>query len=325
MPLDDRARGLLETLEMLGTKPVNEMSVEEARARKVPVVGSNEVIAFSGNLELAGRNGLIPTRIYVPDLPDQHDLPIVAYIHGGGWVLGELDNYDQLCSALAARSECIVLSIGYRLAPEHPYPAGLHDCLDVVERLLEHPLESADDAAVAWSSSPENVVVMGDSAGGNLAAVTAQILAEQSEFSLRGQVLIYPITDSTFQQESYVSNGEGYMLTTAMMHWFWDHYCPNLADRESSTTAPMRFERPEILPPTFSLTCEYDPLRDEGNEYARFLENAGVPVDHVEVPGMLHGFVRYLNTFPQADEQLTEMASWIRQYVGVAAVGQRPS
>jgi len=325
MPLDDRARGLLETLEMLGTKPVDQMTVAEARARKLPVVGSTEEIAFRGNLDFAGRNGAIPTRLYVPDLPDQYDLPIIVYIHGGGWVLGELDHYDQLCSALAARSECLVLSVGYRLAPEHPYPAGLHDCLDVTERLLERPLEAADDAAIDWSSSPEHVVVMGDSAGGNLAAVAAQILAVESEFSLRGQVLIYPITDSTFQQESYVSNGESYMLTTAMMRWFWDHYCPNLSDRESPATAPMRFEQPEILPPAYLLTCEYDPLRDEGNEYARYLAAAGVPVDHVEIPGMIHGFVRYLSTFPQADEQLTVMADWIRQQVGFTASSPRSS
>jgi len=322
MVLDPRARDFLELIETLNPVPVNHLSVTEARARKIPLTGQNAPIAEQRDVVFSGRNGDIPARLYIPrksDLLTTTDetaaaisLPQIVFIHGGGWVLGELPHYDQLCTHITALTGCLTVSIDYRLAPEAPFPHGLHDCLDAVTTLAQHPLCSSPESTYPWYSDPRRMFLMGDSAGGNLATVVALQLGQELLEQLRGQILLYPVTDARLTRPSYRSNGEGYLLTTDMMAWFWDHYCPRPELRMQSTAAPLLAGRFDFLPPSYILTCQYDPLKDEGNAYAKKLAGAGIPVMHREVPGMIHGFMRMLHTFPQAQEQLSDIAAWIK-------------
>lgn len=317
MSLDARAKDFLDTVTLLGGKPVNELSVAEARARKVPMIGSCEPIAELRDFNIPVRHGDIPARLYVPQHHSSSgetvEFPVIVYIHGGGWVLGELDNYDQLCSAITHRSRCIVISLAYRLAPEAPFPAAVEDCLDAVQWISQQRLTPAESDQPGWATLPEQLFLMGDSAGGNLAAVVSDVFSQHSSVNILGQVLLYPVTDSSFTQESYRRNGHGYLLTTHVMEWFWDHYCPDRSVRSDVLASPLHSSRLGELPPTYLQTCQYDPLVDEGNAYGEKLLLAGVDLEHCEVPGMIHGFMRFLNTFPQASDQLNKITHWLTQ------------
>ena len=321
MVLDPRARDFLDLLATLNPVPVDRLSVTEARARNVPIIGQNAPVAEQQDVVFSGRDGDIPARLYVPLQSDLQagteaaaavSLPLLVFMHGGGWVLGELVHYDQLCTYITSQTGCLTVSIDYRLAPETPFPGGLHDCLDAVLALAQHPLCSSPESPYAWYSDPRRIILMGDSAGGNLATVVALQLGRELPEHLLGQVLLYPVTDARMTRPSYRTYGEGFLLTTAMMAWFWDHYCPRVEHRMTSAAAPLLAGRFDYLPPSYILTCQCDPLRDEGNAYAKKLAGAGVPVVHREIPGMIHGFMRLPQTFPQATEQLTEIATWIK-------------
>ncbi len=315
MPLDPRVKQFLDAIAELELPPIEQLTAAEVRARKVPVMGSIEPVREIRPLSIPTRSGSINARLYVPEASTEdnnfHKLPVIIYMHGGGWVMGELDTYDQLCCALAARSECAVISLEYRLAPEHPYPAAVEDCIDSVNWLLQETLSSKSDSNQSWQADPSRVFIMGDSAGGNLSAVVALELNSQQPHPLKGQVLIYPITDADFTRESYIKCSEGYFLTTAMMKWFWKQYCPDESKWFDPNLSPLRATSHIGLPETFLITCQYDPLRDEGIAYAKKLQESGVKVEHHDVPGFIHGFLRQLHTFPQADEMLTRIAKWI--------------
>ncbi|MBL4884756.1 MAG: alpha/beta hydrolase, partial [Planctomycetaceae bacterium] len=300
MTLNPRVKQFLDAIAEFSPAPLEQGSVAEARARTVPVLGLFDPVLETRHISIPTRSGEIAARLYVPEPneseTDPRELPVLAYIHGGGWVMGELETYDQLCCALAARSGCAVISLGYRLAPEHPYPAAVEDCIDGVNWLLAEKLNSSADSKHRWCTDPSQVFVMGDSAGGNLAAVVALELNKKQPHALQGQVLIYPITDADFTRESYTENAEGYFLTTAMMTWFWDLYCPNHEQWFDPSLSPIRAVTHAGLPDTFLVTCQYDPLRDEGIAYADVLQAAGVKVDHQHITGFIHGFLRQIHT-----------------------------
>jgi len=219
-----------------------------------------------------------PVRIY---RPEGHGAGAVVYLHGGGWVLGSLDSHDALCRHLAAESRSTVVSVDYRLAPEHPFPAAVDDAWAVIRHLLDHGDELDID--------PSLVAVAGDSAGGNLAAVSAQ-LARDAGRNLAVQILIYPVVDRRLDRPSMQENAVGYILERDDMTWFWDLYAPGAAPGEDPRAEPS-VGRLDGLAPAVVITAEHDPLRDEGEDYAAQLERAGVPVSLHRFDGMFHGFV----------------------------------
>jgi acetyl esterase len=229
---------------------------------------------------------------------------VLAWFHGGGWVIGSLDTHDALCRRLAAAAGCMVVSVDYRMAPEHRFPAAVDDCWAVTRWLAEHGREIGAD--------PQRLAVGGDSAGGNLAAVMA-LRARDAGLGLRLQLLVYPVTDSDLDTPSSLRNATGYGLTRAGMAWFWDHYVPDLAGRAHPDAAPLRAASLAGTAPAHVVVCELDPLLDEGEAYARRLEAEGVPVRLQRYPGMIHGFVRMFAVIDRSHDLMEEMAGALKE------------
>lgn len=239
-------------------------------------------------MELAGRR--LAGRLYVPEGAES-PAPLLVYYHGGGWVIGTLETHDNTCRALARTSGAAVLSVAYRLAPEHPYPAPLEDCYAA--------LEWAEANAAALGCDPLRLAVGGDSAGGNLAAAVAIMARDRKGPALRHQLLIYPVIDDDLTLPSYTHNGGGeYFLGTATMRWFWDQYLAGQADTPLAQVG----RTPDLsgLPPASVYAAEFDPLRDEGMAYAQRLKAAGGDVDAAVAPGMIHGFFSMFEFVPDA-------------------------
>jgi acetyl esterase len=215
--------------------------------------------------------------------PSPGTLPLVMFFHGGGWVVGNPDTHDTLARELAAAAGAVVLSVDYRLAPEHPFPAAMDDAYASTCWAVEH--------AVELSIDPLRVAVAGDSAGGNLAAVTAQRARDSGGPRLAAQCLIYPVTNAAFDTKSYLAHAEGYGLTRARMQWYWQMYAPEAKDRESPYASPAKATSLAGLPPATVLTAEHDVLRDEGDHYAEALYHAGNDVAHRRVSGVTHGYI----------------------------------
>jgi len=230
---------------------------------------------------VSGRGGPIPIRIYQPT--NESSLPIIVYIHGGGFVLRSIDSHDKVCRRLARDNQAIVISIGYRLAPEHPFPAAVHDCYDVTKWVVEHADIHGGDVS--------RLVMMGDSAGGNLSTAVCLMSRDLDGPEICYQVLIYPCTDGTLTSPSIRHYGEGYFLTEKMMHWFLNHYKKTAEDIYSPYLSVLLAKDLTNLPPAFILTAEYDPLKDEGQQYAERLEAAGNEVIYKDYGGMIHGFI----------------------------------
>lgn len=269
-------------------------------------LGEGPDLASVRDLTIPTRAGSVAARLLVPH-GEAHGL--VVYLHGGGWVVGELDDYDALGRSLAAASGCAVLLPDYRLAPEHPFPDGLED----VEDALLWAWEQRGTLAAGTSA----LVVAGDSAGANLVTVACRRLGPRVEPAL--QVLVYPVTDSDFDTESYLAAGQGLPLTRADMQWFFGHYVP--AERWSHPdVAPSRAPDLDRLPRTVIVTAEHDVLRSDGVRYAERLRQAGVAVAHTTYPGMVHGFLRHHNNVDVSRGALDDVAA----AVGAAVRGRQP-
>ncbi len=231
------------------------------------------------NHTIPGPGGALAIRLYRPS--DVPNLPVLVWFHGGGWVLGNLDNGDFPCRQLANDAHCVVVSVDYRLAPEDRFPAAIDDCLAATQWVALAAQELGVDA--------ERIAVAGDSAGGNLAACVAYRARTEGP-KLVYQLLIYPVTDADFARPSYVAYSTGYRLTLDDMQWFWDCYTPELVDRCDPGVAPVHAADLAGLPPAHVITAEFDPLRDEGEAYAAALQAAGVPTEAIRYDGLIHGF-----------------------------------
>ena len=295
MTLDPQAAAYLEQGVAAGIPPMHTLSAQEARrqsdGRAAAQFGPVEPVASVSDLELAG----VRTRLYDPT-PDQVDTPMTVYLHGGGWVIGSIDTHDGVCRALANRAGCRVVSVDYRLAPEHRFPAALEDSWAVTRWALEQ--------------GPP-VAVAGDSAGGGMAAVMA-LRARDAGLPLALQVLVYPVTDHDLETASYRANGEGYGLTREGMRWFWDHYLPD-GDRSHPDASPLRASSLAGVAPALVLVCEYDPLRDEGIAYYERLREAGVRARLSVYEGMIHGFLRQPALIDRARDALDECGAAIAE------------
>ena len=277
MPLNAEARAVLDLMEEIGAPPLDSLPPAEARAARAEGVAPVlEPCHETSEVDAGG----VPCRLYRPE-PGDGVPGLLIWFHGGGWVLGDLESHDNICHALCRRSGHAVLSVGYRLAPEDPYPAALDDGLAAVRWAHEH----AGDLGV----DPERLAVGGDSAGGNLAAV----VCHEAPVPFAFQLLVYPVTDARMGSVSYDENADGYFLTRSSMAWFTDHY---LSGGEGATDDPRvspLLAADEVVgagPPALVVTAGYDPLRDEGVAYAERLADLGVATSHVHFPGQIHGF-----------------------------------
>ena len=306
MPLDPKARELLDAMYALNLPALQDMSVAAARESAiarltqfpVPIKPVGSVV----DRTIPGPGGPLALRIYTP--AGSGPFPLLMYFHGGGWVLCNLDTHDALCRDLCLGSGCIVISVDYRLAPDHKFPAALDDGVAATRWAVAH--------ANALNADAGRVAVSGDSAGGNLAAVTALRLRDESGPRLLAQLLVYPITAyHTPATPSYIANADGYFLTRKGMIWFWDHYLQSSADALNAWAAPMAARDHSRLPAALVITAEYDPLRDEGRLYAEKLRAAGVATKLSDYPGMVHGFFGSVN-YPQGAQAMSEACLWLR-------------
>jgi acetyl esterase len=311
MPLDPIAKGLLDQLTAAGLPPFESMSPVEARAwirQMMPPPAEPEAVASVEPLKC----GDVPGRIYRPE--SNVPLPILLYIHGGGWVIGDLDTHDSACRAIANAVPAVVVSLDYRLAPEHKFPSAVDDCYAALCWVAENALKIGGD--------PVRLAVGGDSAGGNLGAAVALLARDRGKPKVGFQLLVYPATDARMQSRSITENGEGYFLTAGMMKWFWGHYLYGPTDVLDPRVSPALAPSHEGLPPAYVITAEYDPLRDEGEEYARMLIAAGVPTTLRRYDGLIHGFFTMTEVFPQAREAIRDAAAAMREALGVAYGGR---
>jgi len=268
------------------SEPVSSyMNVTPAQARAQRLAAAlprhDDGLAGIDDFVIPGRAAPIGARVYRPQ--GASPLPVVVYLHGGGWVVGDLDTHDATTSALAARSGCVIVSVDYRLAPEFPFPAGLEDCYDALRFVAEHGEELGVD--------PRRVAVAGDSAGGNLAAALCLLARECGGPAIAFQLLVYPATDHFGDWPSYEELGDGrHGLSIALLHWFSAHYLADRADAADWRASPVRAVDLAGLPPALVLTAGYDPLRDEGEAYAARLARAGVATTVHRYPTAVHGF-----------------------------------
>jgi acetyl esterase len=305
MPLDPIAAGLLQQMEEAGMPPLNEMSPADARVAAEgfrELAGEPEDVAGVQDLSIPGPGGEIPVRVYTP--AGQGALPCLVYYHGGGWVLGDIQGLDCTCRALANAAGCVVVSVEYRLAPEHKFPAPLDDCIAA--------LSWVNANAASIGVDPSRLAVGGDSAGGNLAAAVALHARDTGGPALRLQLLVYPVTQHDYGTASYADNGDGYLLTTDMMKWFWDHYLNSAEDGANPLASPLLADDLAGLPRAVVYTGEFDPLRDEGEAFATRLEAAGVPVVKRRFDGQIHAFFQMLGVFPAAREAIDGAAAELK-------------
>jgi acetyl esterase/lipase len=248
------------------------------------------------NRQFLSGSHTIPVRLYHPN-PEQKR-PLLVYYHGGGHANGSLDTYDSLCRRLALASQCLVLSVGYRLAPEFPFPAGLHDCLAAYQQ--------RDVILKDLQVLPDWVFLAGDSAGGNLALSVCHQMKEQGEDAIKGLVLIYPSVDYSMNYDSYQRNGHGFLLTREKIAWYFDLYFSQGGDRKQAS--PIHFQHLELLPPIYLAVAEYDPLIDEAILFAEKLRKLGVKIQLETFNGMIHGFAPLETIVPEQVFQLVHSA-----------------
>lgn len=306
--LDPHLAELLSFMDAAASTPMWAGTAEEARAAfrtltvdlrdatAVPQVASVEDVSVPGG------DGELPARVYRPSTEGTR--PTVAFFHGGGWVIGDLDTHDLACRTIATLCDAVVVSVDYRLAPEHPAPAAVDDALGSARWVSEHLGELGGGAAMG---------VAGDSAGGNLSAVVAQAFRDEGR-ALAGQLLIYPGTDMTGDHPSLSENGEGYFLDVPTMAWFLHAYVGHLGGRglEAPHLSPLHGDLAGVAPAVV-VTAQFDPLRDQGNAYAAGLAAAGVPTRAEVFAGMIHGFVDMGRYSPAAQAAVEQTCAMFRE------------
>ena len=305
--LHPEVRALLEMMDAQGAPPLDSLDPAQARASRLEPMkmlgGEPDALGRVEDLSIAGPGGDLPVRIYANEPGGLR--PGLVYFHGGGFVFGNLDTHDAVCRALAKESDAVVISVDYRLAPEHKFPAAVEDSY----------------AATVWAAAnaaglgidARRIAVGGDSAGGNLAAVVAMRCREAGGPAPALQVLFYPVTDfSTFETASHRELAEGYFLNRAAMDWFSAQYLTSVDQERDPEVSPLLARDLSGLPPALVITAEFDPLRDEGEAYAQRLEQAGVPVTLTRYAGMIHGFVSMRGVLTGGGEAIREAAEAIR-------------
>ncbi len=284
VPVHPQVKMLLDATAQAGGPALNELPPAEARAmyRMLASMEVGEEVDRVDDRHVPGPSGDVPIRVYTPHAAVGEAHGVLVWLHGGGWVIGDLDTADSTCRALANRGGCVVVSVDYRLAPEHRAPAALDDCMTALAWTVENFELLGVDAS--------KVAIGGDSAGGNLAALVCQRVRDEFGPDIDFQLLVYPVIDLTLSHPSIDENAEGYFLTKVGMEWFVNHYLGD-ADPKDAAVSPLYADSLAGLPPALVITAEYDPLRDEGEAYAKRLAEAGVPTEQVRYDGQIHGFM----------------------------------
>jgi acetyl esterase len=306
MALHPQAQEFLEQVQASGQPRLYELSAVEARLAVGPIaelIGDGPAVEDVRDISIAVRDAQIAARRYEP--AGAHGT--IVWLHGGGWVLDGIDASDAMCRILANSARARVISVDYRVAPEHPFPVPLDDCFDALSWVAAHEVS-------------EPLVVGGDSAGGNMAAVCALRARERGGPALAAQVLVYPVTDHDMGTPSYLEHGSNdlLMLGTKEMVWFFDQYVPNAADRDNPEISPLRAADLSGLPPAIVLVAEYDPLRDDGLRYAERLAGAGVQVTLRHYEDMPHVFFSFVNLIPAGNQAVAEVGSRIAELIAEA-------
>lgn len=286
-PADD-VQSFLDLYNAADVPSLHEMPIEEARQlfEEFATMRPGIDLPTVQDRTIEGLAGEIPVRVYDPreESGEESDgpSPLVLFFHGGGFVVGSIRSYDGPCRKLAAETGYPVASVGYRLAPEHPFPAALRDCYAA--------LEWAEANATPLGADPDRLVLAGDSAGGNLAAATALLARDRDGPDIAHQVLVYPITGDPTGTDSYEENAEGYFLTADLLEWYREQYLADDIDEGNVYAGPRRCHDLSGLPPATIITAGFDPIRDDGAAYARRLDDAGVDVSYANFEAMIHGF-----------------------------------
>jgi acetyl esterase len=317
VPLEPQLQAMRDERERERVPPLYTISLAEARAADLAAIlasgGEPELVHGIANLAIPGPAGELPLRLYQPAA--ERPLPVLLYFFGGGWVLGSIDTADGVSRYLANSTGALVAVVGYRLAPEHPFPAAVDDCYAAVRWVAEHAEEIGAD--------PARLAVGGDSAGGNLAAAVA-LRTRTDGPALAGQLLVYPNTDQLADDESMRAADDPFLFNRHSVAWYRQHYLPDPRDAANPLASPLRAESLAGLPRTLVITAEYDPLRDQGEAYARRLAHDGVQVELSRYQGMAHGFFTMAGTVDASRAALAQVASALRAWFDVPADASVP-
>jgi acetyl esterase/lipase len=315
MPLDAQVQALRDRLERGGVRHLYNMSIEEARAADleatVGAAGNAEPVARLQDRLVEGPAGEVPVRIYWPAGAPRGTAPrprrpaLLVYFYGGGWSLGTLDTSDGVCRRLTNAAGCVTVSVGYRLAPEHKFPAAVEDCYAGTAW--------ACAAAAELGADPGRVAVAGDSSGGNLAAAVALLARDRGGPPIAHQLLVYPNTDYLADTPSMRDNADPCFFNPKSVAWYWGMYLASPHDGANPLASPLRAADLHGLPAATVITAEYDPLRDEGEQYAKRLQQAGVPTQLTRYDGMIHGFFTMTGSLDAATRAVAQAAASLRQ------------
>jgi len=309
MPLDPQVKDLLQRLQSAGGEPLYRLSPEEARralaASRASIKEIVSSVASVEDVEIVSPDGAIPLRIYTP--VGAGPFPILVFFHGGGFVLGDLEMVDRMCRFFSEKAKCLVVSVAYRLAPEHKFPSAVEDAYFTAKWVAENAAEYKGDRT--------RMAVGGESAGGNLATVVSHLSRDAGGPSLVFQLLIYPVVRFDFDTPSYKEHGHSNNLTIDEMKWFKDHYLEK-GQEKHPYVSPIFASDLSNLPPALIVTAEYDPLRDEGEEYADRLRSFGVSATNIRYPGMVHSFLNYSGEVEVSKKALEDISERLRQVFG---------
>jgi acetyl esterase len=308
MPLDPQVRAMRERRAAAHATPLYAMSVEQARAEDLRSIreagGEPEPVAEVVDDTIPGPGGTLPVRISRHQRSNGSPAPVLVYFFGGGWTLGTIDTSDGICRALTNAVGCTTVSVGYRLAPEHRFPAAVDDCYAATAWVAEH--------AEALGVDPDRIAVGGDSAGGNLAAAVTLLAKRHGGPAIAHQVLVYPNTDYLSDTPSVRENTDPLLFNSTSVDWYWRHYLASPKDGADPLASPLRAPDLTGLPSATVITAEYDPLRDQAEQYAARLRAAGVPVESTRYPGMVHGFFAMSGVLDAAATALAQVAARLR-------------
>jgi acetyl esterase len=316
--LDPQARALIELAARSPSPAPSSVGVEEARRfyreSRLALAPRPVAVQETRDFSMAGPGGAIGARYYRPLGADSREaLPAVVYFHGGGWTCGDLDTHDSVCRGIAAHSFCAVVAVDYRMGPEHRFPAAVEDALAAVRWMAAN--------AGPFGIDPARLVVAGESAGGNLAAVTALALRESGP-RLAMQVLVYPVTDQAADTDSLRRFARGYSLTRELLRWYQGNYLRGEPDRGDWRASPARAKDHSRLPPAYIITAGFDPLLDEGKAYAERLAQAGVPVTYECFEGQIHGFLPMAGAIAAAHHAHYRIGQMLRMHFGTFSIAR---
>jgi acetyl esterase len=308
VPLDPQVQAMRERSRAAGTRPLYTMSLAEARAADLAAIqaasGGGEPVYEVTDLTI----DQLPARLYRPDAAP--DKPVLVYFYGGGWTLGSIETSDAVCRTLANATGALVLAPGYRLAPEHKFPVAVHDCFAAVRWVAAN--------AARLGVDPARIAVGGDSAGGNLAAAVTLLARDSGGPALAAQLLVYPNTDYASDTPSLRENTDPLLFNQTSVGWYWGHYLNSAADGAHPLASPLRADDLSGLPPALVITAEYDPLRDQAEQYAAALSESGVPVVASRYDGMVHGFFCMAGELDAGRRALAEAAGFLTKTLALA-------